>query len=138
MTPNEARAAIISRINTLGLPTDMGALNMVEDTSTVTPDDTVWIRPSITFDGGGQESLGGADVATRRVRSGTIIVQIFSQLGAGMVPGDTAANNILLAFEARSDGPIRYTNCGLRDVGRDEPWWQVNFTAAFEYDVVCV
>lgn len=138
MTQNEARIAILNRIATLGLPTDFGGLNMTEDVSTVSPSDTLWIRPVIKFTSGNQASLGGENVATKRNRGGVVMIQLFTAIGIGVGDGDEAANNLVLLFEARSDNGMRYDNVALRDGERDEQWWMQVVSIDFTYSVVCV
>ena len=133
-TINDIRAAVYARIATLALPTDWGDANQGD-----TPDTTgIWIRPSVRFNVGGQQSLGGQNVATRRLRGGTVTVQVFSPLLTGEEPGDAAANQLLLLFEGQRDGPVFYRDVTVRDVGRNDSHWQQNVTASFEADVVCL
>lgn len=132
-TVNDARAAIYALINSLGIATDWGAANI-----TLSESDDVWIRPSVRFGSGSIQTLGGTGVATRRRRGGTIIVQVFSPLGEGEGPGDDVADQLLRLFEAQRSGPVYYRDVALRDIGRDESWWQQNVTVNFEYDVVCI
>lgn len=132
-TINQARSAIYERIGTLGLPTDWGDANF-EDTPTA----DVWIRPSVRFASGGVTSLGGQTVATRRARGGTIIIQVFSQIGQGEEPGDVVTDQLVRLFEGMRDGPIMYSNVAVRDIGREESWWQTNVQAEFDFEVVCV
>lgn len=132
-TINQARAAIYERIATLNLPTDWGDANIE-----MTPTADVWIRPSVRFASGGVTSLGGQTVATRRARGGTVIIQVFSPIGQGEEPGDVVTDQLVRLFEGMRDGPIMYRNVAVRDVGRDESWWQSNVTAEFDFEVVCV
>lgn len=132
-TINQARSAIYERIATLNLPTDWGNANFEE-----APTADVWIRPSVRFASGGVTSLGGQTVATRRARGGTVIIQVFSQIGQGEEPGDVVTDQLVRLFEAERDGPIMYRNVAVRDVGREESWWQSNVQADFDFDVVCV
>lgn len=132
-TINDIRAAIYARVATLGLETDWGDANIDQ-----LPTGTSWIRPSVRFNIGGQQSLGGPNVATRRLRGGTVTVQVFTPLLEGEEPGDVITNQLVLLFEGQRDGPVFYRDVTLRDVGRDESYWQQNVTARFECDVVCL
>lgn len=138
MTRNEARGLILTRIATLGLPTDFGGVNMTEEVNTNTPTDVVWIRPVINFNAGAQESIGGPNVATRHSDAGVIIIQVFSSLGLGLDQGDDAAQRLTSLFRAQSDAGIRYYDVGVRDIGRDENWWQSNVSISFSFDSTCV
>ena len=132
MTNNDARVAILNRIALAGLPTDLGGANI---DATVPSTSTVWIRPTIKFNTGRVESIGGA----RRSRSGVVIIQVFTPIDSGQGDSDDAANTLVLLFESQSDpGGLRYYNVGQRDIGRVGQWWQSSVTLDFEYDVACV
>lgn len=137
-TINNARAAILNRLINSGLVPidriDFGGGSIETDGL---PIDGVWVRPVVKFAGGGVDSLGGEDVATRRVRSGTLIIQIFAEVGLGEFAADELADQILRLYEGRADRPVYYRDCYLVDVGRDDGWWQKQVNAGFDFDVVC-
>ena len=138
-TINNARAAILNRLINSGLlpitSIDFGGGSIETEGL---PTSGVWARPVVKFAGGGIDSLGGEDVATRRVRSGTLIVQVFAELGLGEFAADELADSILRLYENRADRPIYYRSCYLQDVGREDAHWQKNVVIGFDFDVVCV
>ena len=138
-TINDARALIWNRIVNSGLVTvdriDFGDGNQG---AFVPPTTGRWVRPTIRMAAGGVTSLGGPGVATSRARSGTIIIQVFSDLLGGEYEADQLADSLLRLFEAQGDGPVMYRDFGVVDVGRDEAWWQKNVSGAFTFDIVCV
>lgn len=140
MNINGARAAILNRILDSALVAvdrvDFGDGN--DGQGFQKPASGQWIRPQIRFNAGRVDTLGGEGVATRRVRSGTITVQVFSHLNSGGYEADNLAENILLLFESRADRPVFYRDCAVRDIGRDEAWWQKNVVVNFDFDAVCV
>lgn len=137
-TINAARSAILLRLTQSGLVPldriDFGGGSIETDGL---PTDGVWVRPVVKFAGGGVDSLGGEDVATRRVRSGTLIVQVFAELGLGEFAADELADQLLRLYEGRADRPVYYRDCYLVDVGRDEAHWQKQVNVGFDYDIVC-
>lgn len=139
MNINDARAAIWKRIIDSGLVTvdriDFGDGNQGGFTI---PTNGQWIRPTVRMQSGSVQSLGGGDVATRRERRGTIIVQVFSDLQGGEYEADNLANQLLLLFEVQADRPVYYRDFGVVDVGRDDAWWQKNVSGSFDFDTVCV
>jgi len=139
MDINTARVAIYNRIVSSGIVTadriDDGDLNM---TGFVMPTEGVWIRPSIKLSSAGVQTLGGPNVATRRRRGGTTIIQVFSSLGVGEWAGDDVADQLLRLFEAQNDAGVFYRSPYVRDIGRDEAWWQKNVIIPFDFDVVCI
>lgn len=137
-TINNARAAILNRLVNSGLlpitSIDFGGGSIETEGL---PTDSVWVRPVVKFAGGGVDSLGGEDVATRRVRSGTCIIQVFAEVGLGEFAADEMADSILRLYEGRADRPIYYRSCYLQDIGRDDAHWQKNVVIGFDFDVVC-
>lgn len=140
MTLNGARAAILNRLlNAAVVTSDRVDFGDGNDTAAFKkPSSGRWVRPQIRFNSGRVTTLGGEGVATRRVRGGTIIIQVFSDLSLGEFPADELAETILLLYESRADRPVFYRDCSVRDIGRDESWWQKNVVINFDFDAVCV
>lgn len=84
-----------------------------------------------------QVSLGEA--GNRRFRVyGLVMVQIFTQYGAGQVNADAISGVVKGAFRGVNTGSdaITFRNARVIDVGHSGPYLQTNVFAEFDYDEI--
>lgn len=99
------------------------------------PPNGSWVRLSVRHTGGGQETLGRT--GNRRFeRSGTAFIQVFTLQDTGTAAADTLANLARSIFEGTSitNTTIRFNNVALTEIGPTGKWYQINVSAAFDYD----
>jgi hypothetical protein len=95
-----------------------------------------WARITVEHNEGGQATFGGPG---NRLfdREGIVTVQVFTpqksdQGGTVLEALGAIARD---AFEGRSTpSGVWFRDVRLQEVGPDEPWWQLNVTAKFNYD----
>lgn len=107
----------------------------VEQSTPPAPLDT-WARVTIRHTNGGQATLSGAFGKRRWARSGLLLVQCFVPLPKGGVDAAVAMGELLLngVQSAQTPNGVWFRNATSNEVGKDDPWYQVNFSANFTYD----
>lgn len=95
-----------------------------------------WARVTIRHTNGGQASLAGAFGRRRWQRSGLLMVQCFASLPKGGVDKAVAMGEALLngVQAVQTPNGVWFRNGTSNEVGKDNPWYQVNFSANFTYD----
>lgn len=95
-----------------------------------------WARFTILHATGGQITLAGADGNSRFDRQGSVIIQTFTPLDAGVSGAYTAAEQAMRAFEGnRTQSGVWFRN--TRMIEANDPsglWYQINVITDFEYD----
>jgi hypothetical protein len=101
-------------------------------------DGSAWLRVSVQHGESYQATVGG-DPGNRRFRNpGMFVAQIFTPTGAGTALADMYAQILKATFEGqrtKGDGAFFY-NVRSKEIGQNDNWWQVNFTAEFQWDEV--
>lgn len=143
MTDEQAYEAICETFRSSWLSAG-GSLSRVEWTNVADDDgrpplfdgNGPWARHTVRWVDGDQRTFG--EVGARRFeRAGTIIVQVFAPAGKrGLDGAHPLAKAARDAYEGVTLGGVRFSRVARVDVGQDGPWYQVNVTAAFEYDEV--
>lgn len=96
-----------------------------------------WARVKIVHTAGRQGSIAAFGGKRRFVRSGFIIIQLFTNANTGLVPHDEIVTMILGAYEGKTTvGGLVFRNCRFQEIGDDGPWHQTNLFVDFEYDDV--
>lgn len=95
-----------------------------------------WAAVDISHDGSDQHSFGQEGERTF-TRTGGITVRVFVPAGErGLTPASDLATVAANAFEGKTHGGVRFYRVGVKTVGRDGSWYQVNAHADFEFDEV--
>lgn len=99
-------------------------------------DGSEWIRATLIHTTGGQNTLGPADGAQEHRATGTIFVNIFVPLNAGVLRADELAREAYDALIGMPGGLIM-RNQRVNETGAtDDGWFQVDVLADFYYDFV--
>jgi len=100
--------------------------------------DRPWARISISHNppAGGQRTFGQPG-GRRFSRAGLLTVQVFTPMSSDQ--SITMAENLGIiardAFEGiSSPSGVYFRRVGIQEIGPDDPWFQLNVTATFEYD----
>jgi len=96
-----------------------------------------WARLVIRHGDRARAAIGGA-AGNRRFRStGTLIVQIFQDPGAGLSGATDLGTIVRDAFEGvTSVGGVEFREVSVNEIGEDGDHFQTNVTAFFEYDEI--
>lgn len=134
LTFAQARDDILTLIKAAWDPTGFKMLyDDVADEIPTTP--TTWARTTVKHNLGSQASLSGAFGTQRYLRTGLIIVQIFTPSGEGLSNLDVSAKIIADAFEGKiSANGVWFRNVRFQEVGPDDAFFQGNVIIDFEYD----
>lgn len=111
---------------------------LYDDKERDVPDNDDFVRISMEHNVRERQTLGG-EPNNRRFRSfGIITVQVFSISGDGLTTSDSLVQSVLDIFEGDKTGEDRVTfrNVSHNEVGQSGPWFQVNVTAEFDYDII--
>jgi hypothetical protein len=97
-----------------------------------------WIRVYIKHASGSQASLASDTGKRKWSRTGVIIVQCFVPLNnGGLDVARAIAASLQNGFQGKSSPScVWFRNATVTEVGRDNSWYQVNFSALFTYDDV--
>ena len=134
MTPNEARAALITRILSVGaIPDDQIDFDNGETFNVPSTNVSIWARVSIRFNGRNRESMGGRSVSRKYKRVGIATIQVFTPVTDGEYYNDLACAEYEAALtDLADDRPLYYggTPSGgdirIDTVGRDGAWYGQN------------
>jgi hypothetical protein len=92
-----------------------------------------WCAFDLAFEGGENATIGSRVFS----RSGHLVVRIFVPAGErGLERANELAMVALDAFEGKTIDGVSFYNVGMKTVGPDGPWFQVNVRADFEFDEV--
>lgn len=95
-----------------------------------------WIALDIRHDGSEQTTMAEPGRRTFE-RSGSLTVRVFVPAGKrGLADCTELATVAANAYEGNTLGGVRFLRVGVKTVGRDGSWYQVNVTADFEFDEV--
>ncbi len=93
----------------------------------------LWGRLHIQNRDGTRASLGGE--CSRFRRFGSLFIMIFVPIGEGSQSADQIADSLVVAFEdAGAIDNIWFRDVGMREVGPDGTYHQVNVEAQFTFD----
>jgi len=102
--------------------------------------DVPFVRVTVQHSSGGQRAVSPAlRVGNRRkyTNDGTLFVQCFGAPANEQGQADaTAMAETVVAALRRARVGIIFRSAGLRDVGKDNNWYNVNARAFFEYDTL--
>ena len=133
-TINEATSAIYSRFETQ-FNTVTPFLFDNEDANTeIEPNESgeAWVRLVVRHIGSQQETLG--QVGNRKyMRSGLILVQVFTPKNEGRKASDDLVEEIRDIYEGTNFGGVIVNNVVNREVGPQDDEYQVVVEAAFNY-----
>lgn len=134
-TPTAKKAIITHFLTQWGTTTRVALDNEVFTPVTGTP----WVRVTIRYNAGNQESLGMVGVNRNFLRSGSVIVQCFAPQDAGSAVADSLAAqalDILEATDQLGSGDIRMWDGESVEIGQLDGWYQVNTEVRFEHTEV--
>ena len=100
-------------------------------------DGSEFARFTMQHSTGGQRSIGSASGSHLHEHGGTVIVQVFGARSLGKTAQRAAyelANVAHRAFAGADADGVWFRDVGLRDVGPDASWFQINVSAAFTHD----
>ncbi|AUR98368.1 tail-completion protein [Vibrio phage 1.250.O._10N.261.55.E11] len=142
MTPNEARAAIILRILSVGsIPDDQIDFDNGETFNVPSTDVNIWARVSIRFNARNRVSIGGRAVNRKYTRVGIATIQVFTPVTNGEYLNDlTCAEYEAALTDLADDRPLYYGgvpsggDIRIDTVGRDGAWYGQNVVIPFWVD----
>lgn len=99
-------------------------------------DNSAWATSTIRHGAGTQDSLGGVGHRSF-LRSGVLIVQIFTHVGNGLQESYQLAKVITDAFEGKSSpNGVWFRRVRINEIGKDGMFQQLNVAIEFEYNEV--
>jgi hypothetical protein len=99
------------------------------------PEDVPWATAFIRHTQASQRTLADQVGKRRFLKLGTITVQIFVPVGGGLGKAEELSKVAKKAFEGKSTASaVWFRNVKIVEVGIEDPWYQVNVLADFEYD----
>ena len=97
--------------------------------------EVIWCRVTIKHTDGGQTSFGDATSRARRFsNTGTLWVQCFTPVGAGLVLARRAAQLVVTAIRDSKNEDVWFRNARMKEVGTSGAFEQINVLADFTYD----
>jgi Bacteriophage related domain of unknown function len=98
------------------------------------PEDSKWVRMTI-LEAGARSVGGGAQVRYRT--DGQVRAQIFVPHGEGDFDALGVSDQITATFRGNNIGGVHFSMPSLRTLGRDRgtPWYQLNVSCPFSYDM---
>jgi len=101
------------------------------------PSVNVWARATIRHADGFQSSLTGPLEGNKRfTNTGTIYIQVFSQVGKGDTTAYDAADAVALAYRNSRNLDVWFRRVRINEVGARGAFEQVNVLINFSYDRV--
>ncbi len=130
MTPSEARNEIMKRY----LTEFSGQFPIALDNKKfVKPDGTKWVRLSIQFNSGAQDSLG--KVTNRKfVKWGLVFVQVFTPSNKGTNDNDDLCHAALNLLDGVRINNLWMYNGKIDTIGSDGEYYQQNVVVDFEFE----
>ncbi len=130
MTPTEARKEIMKRY----LSEFSGQFPVAIDNKKLEkPDGVKWVRLTILFNDGNQDSLG--KVGNRKyVKRGLIFVQVFTPINKGTNTNDDLCNSSLNLFDGVRISDLWMYNGKINTIGPDGEFYQQNVVVEFEFE----
>jgi len=133
-TYSEVRNEIMKRFIT-----NFSAIPTAFDNQDIDPPDpsvTVkWVRLNVKFSNGTQDSFG-ASGNRKFLKSGLLIMQVFTAINAATNVSDTLCQQVQDAFEGVRIDDIWFFNGGIRFSGSDGEWYQQNVVFDFNFEDV--
>jgi hypothetical protein len=132
MTVSEVRNAIMSRyLNQYTGQFTIALDNQIADA----PDDEEWVRLTVNFTDGFQDSLG-KEGNRRYLKRGMIFIQVFFPMNKGTNNSDTLAEDSANLFDGVRINDLWMYNGRVRTIGSDGEFYQQNAVVDFEYENV--
>jgi hypothetical protein len=147
MTPNEARAVILTRFRDSYIPVAFADVpsgaqrearysfdnEATDGGDAVAPASQSWCRFSIQEGGSRQETLGG--VGSRRYRRDAVArLAIYCPSGQGTVKADAMVKAFRDLFEGVSFSGVYFTDCQVQELGVEGASWRVDALASFWFE----
>ncbi|MES0340681.1 MAG: phage tail terminator-like protein [Candidatus Humimicrobiaceae bacterium] len=132
MTVTEVRNIIMSRY----LTEYTGQFTIAIDNQIANaPDDEEWVRLTVNFNDGFQDSLGTAG-NRKYLKSGMIFIQVFFPMNKGTDNSDTLAEDSANLFDGFRIQDLWMFNGRVKTIGSDGEFYQQNAVIDFEYENV--
>lgn len=97
------------------------------------PDGVKWVRLTIIFSGGNQDSFG--KVGNRKfVKRGLIFIQVFTPINKGTDANDDLCNSSLNLFDGVRINDLWMYNGRIRTIGSDGEFYHQNVIVDFEFE----
>lgn len=109
----------------------------IENENFKPPSTGSWVRVWLRHGPSAQVTLG--QVGNRKFeRDGSVLVNVFTNVGAGRGAGDALAKQVRAIFEGKriTDTTIRFFQVPIQEAAPDGKWYQTNVIADFRYTEV--
>ena len=132
MTVTEVRNIIMSRY----LTEYTGQFIIAIDNQKIdAPTDEEWVRLTVNFNDGFQDSLGTAG-NRKYLKSGMIFIQVFFPINKGTNNSDTLAEDSANLFDGVRIDDLWMYNGRVKTIGSDGEFFQQNAIVDFDYENV--
>lgn len=141
-TITQARDDIATIINTAAVAQsatvdwpDKAARTTTSEDFPPTSGTAIWYRPLITHTGGGRRTLGDGNGVSSYIRTGLVLVNIFTPRGSGLSDPDNEGIMLLNAFEqARTTtNGVSFSETQYKELGEDGIYFVSAVQANFQY-----
>lgn len=131
MNQAEARNEIMSRF----LINFDGQFGIAIDNKRFESDSYPWVRLTIQFNTGGQETLG--KTGNRKFSNkGLVFIQVFTAINTGTDENDTIAKNCLEFLDGERFGVLHLYNGRIVTIGSDGTAYQQNVVIEFDFETI--